>query len=85
MEHLTKSLKKANRIKIAHGLANIDNPPEERCAVLRLMEAEGVDVTTVNGGLFRLNLLGRSATCTSSAGGAISNWIAAVKKEAGGA
>jgi len=78
-----KSITRAQRRAFADRLAVLPNHEDRRQAVRNRMAAEGVQAryTGSGGGLYTLRLLGRTATCTSSANGAIDNWIAATIRE----
>lgn len=81
MEFLTKSSKRDARAKLARQLQGWPTR-ETRLAFMRgAMDEAGVAVREGHNPDFRLNFLGRSASCTYAAEGAIWNWITATLKE----
>jgi hypothetical protein len=78
---MQKLIEKAERKSFALKLAMCQSHEARRKKVEQLMASEGVAVADRNG-LYGMRLLGRKATSTTEHC-VISNWIAAVMKEAG--
>jgi hypothetical protein len=78
----SKLIEAAERRRFGRELARCRSFDRQLTKVVARMKAEGVQVEKTGTG-WRLRLLGRTATATSSARCAATNWIAAVLKEAG--